>query len=95
MASEAGVLDIPADQIVQKGRLQPGRMFLVDTEQGRIIEDEEIKREVARAQPYRAWLNEHLVHLDKLPERRPSRSPITRRCSSARSRLATRSRTSA
>jgi glutamate synthase (NADPH) large chain len=68
MASETGVLDIPPDQIVQKGRLQPGRMFLVDTEQGRIIEDEEIKREISRAQPYRQWLNEHLVHLSDLPE---------------------------
>ncbi|MEY4938579.1 MAG: hypothetical protein RIQ93_314 [Verrucomicrobiota bacterium] len=68
MASEAGVLDIPADQIVQKGRLQPGRMFLVDTEQGRIIEDEEIKREISKAQPYREWLNQHLVHLSDLPE---------------------------
>ncbi|HWA09912.1 MAG TPA: glutamate synthase large subunit [Opitutaceae bacterium] len=68
MASEAGVLDIPPDQIVQKGRLQPGRMFLVDTAQGRIIEDEEIKREISKAQPYRQWLNEHLVHLSDLPE---------------------------
>ncbi len=68
MASETGVLDIPPDQIVQKGRLQPGRMFLVDTEQGRIIEDEEIKREISRTQPYRQWLNEHLVHLSDLPE---------------------------
>src|SRR6187399_1002031 len=68
MASEAGVLDIPADQVVQKGRLQPGRMFLVDTEQGRIIEDEEIKRSISSEQPYRQWLNEHLVHLADLPE---------------------------
>ncbi len=68
MASEAGVLDIPTDQIVQKGRLQPGRMFLVDTEQGRIIEDEEIKRDISRAQPYREWLNQHLVHLSDLPD---------------------------
>ncbi len=68
MASEAGVLDIPSDQIVRKGRLQPGRMFLIDTAQGRIIEDEEIKREVSRAQPYREWLNQHLVHLSDLPE---------------------------
>ena len=68
MASEAGVLDIPADQIVQKGRLQPGRMFLVDTEQGRIIEDEEIKREISRAQPYGEWIKQHLVHLSDLPE---------------------------
>src|SRR5213075_2298648 len=55
MASEAGVLDIPADQVVQKGRLQPGRMFLVDTDLGRIIEDEEIKRSISTAQPYRQW----------------------------------------
>ena len=68
LASEAGVLDLPADQVVRKGRLQPGRMFLVDTEQGRIIEDEEIKREVSRAHPYREWLNQHLVHLSDLPE---------------------------
>ncbi len=75
MASEAGVLDIPPDQIVQKGRLQPGRMFLVDTEQGRIIEDEEIKREVSSAQPYRQWLNEHLVHLSDLPEAPKTEGP--------------------
>ncbi len=68
MASEAGVLDIPPDQVVQKGRLQPGRMFLVDTEQGRIIEDEEIKRAISTAQPYRQWLEEHMVSLSDLPE---------------------------
>jgi hypothetical protein len=54
--SEAGVLDIPPEEIVRKGRLQPGRMFLVDTEQGRIIEDEEIKRQIAASSPYRQWL---------------------------------------
>jgi glutamate synthase (NADPH) large chain len=68
MASEAGVLDFPPENIIQKGRLQPGRMFLVDTEEGRIIEDEEIKRQISSAQPYRQWLNEHLVHLGDLPE---------------------------
>jgi glutamate synthase (NADPH/NADH) large chain len=68
MASEAGVLDIPPDQILQKGRLQPGRMFLVDTEQGRIIEDEEIKQQFATERPYREWIKEHLVHLSDLPE---------------------------
>jgi glutamate synthase (ferredoxin) len=68
MASEAGVLDFAPEDVVRKGRLQPGRMFLVDTEQGRIIEDEEIKREMSRAQPYRKWLNEHLVHLADLPD---------------------------
>ena len=52
---------------MQKGRLQPGRMFLVDTEQGRIIDDEEIKRTIATQQPYREWLDQYLVHLDDLP----------------------------
>jgi glutamate synthase (ferredoxin) len=67
MASEAGVLEIPAEKILRKGRLQPGRMFLVDTEEGRIVEDEEIKQQVVNERPYRQWLNEHLVHLDSLP----------------------------
>ncbi len=68
MASEAGVLDFAPEDILTKGRLQPGRMFLVDTAQGRIIEDEEIKREICNAQPYGKWLKEHLVKLDDLPE---------------------------
>ena len=68
IASEAGVLDIPAADIERKGRLQPGRMFLVDTEQGRIIEDEEIKRTVCNEWPYAEWLGEHLVHLKDLPK---------------------------
>ncbi|HEX4266295.1 MAG TPA: glutamate synthase large subunit [Steroidobacteraceae bacterium] len=67
MASEAGVLDVPPQDVVRKGRLQPGRMFLVDTEQGRIIGDEEIKHTVAIEHPYRVWLDEHLVHLKDLP----------------------------
>jgi glutamate synthase (ferredoxin) len=67
VASEAGVLEIPPEQIERKGRLQPGRMFLVDTEQGRIIEDEEIKRSVCTEWPYAEWLGEHLVHLKDLP----------------------------
>ena len=68
VASEAGVLDFPAADIVQKGRIQPGRMFLVDTEQGRIIDDDEIKQEICNARPYRQWLDAHLVHLSDLPE---------------------------
>src|SRR5271157_992202 len=68
MASEAGVLDIPPENVLQKGRLQPGRMFLVDTEQGRIIEDEEIKRKISTERPYRQWLKEHLVHLGDIPD---------------------------
>ena len=67
MASEVGVLNVPADQVAQKGRLQPGRMFLIDTEEGRIVADEEIKGKIAAERPYRLWLNEHLVHLDDMP----------------------------
>ncbi len=67
LSSEAGVLDIPAERILRKGRLQPGRMFLVDTTQGRIIEDEEIKRQVVSERRYGEWLKEHLVNLKDLP----------------------------
>jgi len=69
MASEVGVVDIDPTHIVARGRLQPGRMFLVDTSQGRIIGDEEIKESLASAQPYGEWLDEHLVQLDDLPVR--------------------------
>ncbi|CAO5188721.1 glutamate synthase (large subunit, NADP-dependent) [Frankia sp. AiPs1] len=69
MASEVGVLDIPPHKIVLKGRLQPGRMFLVDTAQGRIVSDEEIKSELATAAPYAEWLHAGLISLDDLPER--------------------------
>ncbi|MCX7827356.1 MAG: glutamate synthase subunit alpha, partial [Verrucomicrobiae bacterium] len=68
MASEFGVLDVPPGMVVQKGRLQPGRMFLVDTEQGRIVADDELKQKMAAERPYRLWLNENLVHLDDLPD---------------------------
>ncbi len=69
MASEAGVLDhIPPHMVVRKGRLQPGRMFLVDTAKGRIVSDEEIKNELVRQHPYRQWLNEGLVTLKALPK---------------------------
>src|SRR5262249_20997306 len=68
MASEVGVLDIPADQVLRKGRLQPGRMFLVDTERGRLVSDEELKEEIAIQNPSRQWLRQHLVTLDSLPE---------------------------
>jgi glutamate synthase (NADPH/NADH) large chain len=69
LASEAGVLDIPADRVVRKGRLQPGRMFLVDTSAGRIIDDDEFKNELAAAQPYQDWLHAGLLDLKNLPER--------------------------
>ena len=66
MASEVGVLDIAPENVLRKNRLQPGRMFLVDTEQGRIIEDEEIKESLAARKPYRQWLDENLVKIDAL-----------------------------
>ena len=68
LASEAGVLDLPAEDIRKKGRLQPGRMFLVDTVQKRIISDAEIKKSLAARQPYAEWLKEQQVTLDVLPE---------------------------
>ncbi len=68
MASEAGVLPVAPERVLQKGRLQPGRMFLVDTEQGRIVADEELKKKYASAQPYQKWLGEHHVLLENLPE---------------------------
>jgi glutamate synthase (NADPH) large chain len=67
MASEVGVLDIPAEDILLKERVHPGHIFLVDTARGRIVPDEEIKRELAAAQPYGRWLAEHLVDIDDLP----------------------------
>ncbi|MBK6887096.1 MAG: glutamate synthase large subunit [Tetrasphaera sp.] len=69
LASEAGVLDIAPERVVRKGRLQPGRMFLVDTAQGRIVEDEEVKSGLATQLPYADWLHAGLIHLDQLPER--------------------------
>jgi len=68
MASEAGVLDLDPARVVKRMRLQPGRMFLVDTAQGRIIADEEIKTELAAAHPYAEWLGSEQFHLDDLPQ---------------------------
>jgi glutamate synthase (ferredoxin) len=68
MASEAGVLPVEPERVLQKGRLQPGRMFLVDIGQGRIVADEELKNKFAKAQPYRTWLEEHHVLLQNLPD---------------------------
>jgi len=69
LASEVGVLEIAPDQIVRKGRLQPGKMFLVDTQAGRIIEDEEIKDSLANAAPYGDWLHAGMIKLSELPAR--------------------------
>ncbi len=69
LASEVGVLDLPQDRILHKGRLQPGRMFLVDTKAKKIIRDDELKKELAAAHPYREWVRENLLSLDELPPR--------------------------
>ena len=69
LASEVGVLDFKPESITRKGRLQPGKMFLVDVEQGRIIEDDEIKQDLATAKPYSDWLHAGLVKLSELPAR--------------------------
>ena len=69
LASEVGVLDLDPATVVRKGRLQPGKMFLVDTDDHRIIEDEEIKAELAEEHPYGEWLHAGLIHLDDIPDR--------------------------
>ena len=69
LASEVGVLPIDPAKVVRKGRLQPGRMFLVDTDEHRIIEDEEVKGELAAEQPYDEWLHAGVIRLEDIPER--------------------------
>jgi glutamate synthase (NADPH) large chain len=82
LASEVGVLDFPAEKIVRKGRLQPGKMFLVDIEAGRIIEDDEIKDSLADSAPYGKWLADGMIKLSDLPSREhiiyPHKSVIRR-----------------
>ncbi|MFM7194066.1 MAG: glutamate synthase subunit alpha, partial [Bacteroidota bacterium] len=68
MASEVGVLDIDQSTVVSKGRLQPGKMFIVDMEQGRIISDDELKQDICTRKPYGKWLKENKVRLQDLPE---------------------------
>ncbi|CAN5353476.1 glutamate synthase large subunit [soil metagenome] len=69
LASEIGVLDFAPDRVVRKGRLRPGKMFLVDTAEGRIVEDDEIKAELAASEPWQDWLDAGRIHLADLPER--------------------------
>ena len=73
LASEAGVLPMDVRKIRQKGRLMPGRMFMVDTVQGRIIDDEEVKAEIVSRKPYRSWVTQYRISLDELPD--PSNVP--------------------
>ncbi|MBZ4332123.1 glutamate synthase large subunit [Corallococcus sp. AS-1-12] len=67
LASETGVIDVPASQVRRKGRLTPGRMLLVDTTEGRILEDEEVKREITSRWPYRRWLQRNVFTFEDLP----------------------------
>src|SRR5471032_483914 len=77
MASEVGVLDIPAEKVLRKGRVAPGRIFLVDTAEQRIISDEEVKERIAGQVPYGDWLRESILQVKDLPE--PVRMPPTDR----------------
>ncbi|MEY2902585.1 MAG: glutamate synthase large subunit, partial [Bacteroidota bacterium] len=70
MASETGALPVDQSTIIEKGRLQPGKMFVVDMEQGRIISDEELKQEICSHKPYNEWLNKYKIRLEELPEPR-------------------------
>jgi glutamate synthase (NADPH) large chain len=73
VASEVGVLELPPERILKKDRLRPGRMLLVDTARGRIVDDAEIKRELAAQHPYAEWLRTYLVDIDDLPAARAER----------------------
>ncbi len=82
LASESGVLDVPSAQIVAKGRLEPGKMFLIDTAAGRIVPDDEVKAELAGAHPYGEWLHAGLLDLTALPDRvrtQPNHESVVRR----------------
>jgi len=82
LASEIGVSNIPSDRIVRKGRLRPGKMFLIDTREGVIIEDDQIKAEVASLEPWGEWLEQSRINLRDLPERehiRYSSTSVNRR----------------
>jgi len=88
MASETGVLEIAPENVERKGRLQPGRMFLVDTRQGRVVDDEEIKAELCARKPYQSWLQRKLLELDDLPApREDGRLSLAVEALAARQRL--------
>lgn len=68
LGSEVGVLDVPAENVAYKGRLQPGRMLLIDTKEGRIVRDEEIKERVSKEKPYGKWLKDNMIHINDIEE---------------------------
>ncbi len=67
MASESGVLPVPAEIVIEKGRLQPGKMFIVDIEEGRVVSDDELKKKICSQKPYGEWLSQHKITLEDLP----------------------------
>jgi glutamate synthase domain-containing protein 2/glutamate synthase domain-containing protein 1/glutamate synthase domain-containing protein 3 len=71
LASEAGVMNLAPEHIQRKGRLAPGKVFMVDLEEGRVVEDDELKRSVSRRKPYAEWYEQSVVHIDDLPDREP------------------------
>ena len=77
LGSETGVLDFPPEQVERRGRLEPGKMFLIDVEKGRIIEDSEIKEDLSRRQPYGKWIKENATQLSELPERLAIQAPTS------------------
>ncbi len=82
LGSESGLLPLPDERVVRKGRVKPGRMFLVDTARGEIVDDEQLKRDLAARQPYQEWLDASLVRLETLPDQvhvRHTHASVTRR----------------
>ena len=75
LASETGVLDIPIENVLRKGRLQPGKLFIVDVEQGKILDNAEVKLEVATRKPYAKWFDDEVMHAEDLPAPRPVPAP--------------------
>ncbi len=75
MASEQGALEFPSEDIIMKGRLQPGKLFVADLEEGRIISDNEIKKQIALSYPYKEWIENQKINLDDLPLNREVKQP--------------------
>ena len=93
LGSETGMLNVRPENVKRLGRLQPGKIFLVDLVEGRIVEDEEVKRAIGGQKPYSSWFDEHVVHFNDLPPRAGARARPSFRCARASSPSATRRRT--
>ena len=77
MASEVGVLPVAPENVLMKGRLQPGKMFLIDFEEGRMVPDEEIKEKIYKANPYKKWTKEQIVALEEITDKKVSKPKLT------------------